>query len=150
MTRLDDKTAVVLLYEPRDLTIAGRDRDARSAGGGNTVELARHDHAFDRGLERNPMDVGDAERVPEVDPILVRHEPERSIETTRLDDTLKLNHPVPATDEDKYDAKVRNYRAICGVCLKTGIGNCFRRSLREWRAQMVFERTLTILEHHVR
>ncbi len=59
---LDDNPAIMPPNKPADFAVACGDRDDRSAGGGDTIELTRHDQAFEFGPQRNQMDVGNAER----------------------------------------------------------------------------------------
>ena len=56
----DDHPAIMPPDKARDFAVARGDRDDRSAGGGDPVELARHDQAFELGPQRNQMDVGNA------------------------------------------------------------------------------------------
>src|SRR6266700_5395268 len=57
---LDDNPAIMLPDKTRNLAVARGDCNDRSAGGGDPVELARHDQAFEFRLERNQMDVRNA------------------------------------------------------------------------------------------
>ena len=49
LTRLDEDSAIVPPDKPPDFAVGRADRDDRSAGGGDAIELARHHKAFDFG-----------------------------------------------------------------------------------------------------
>jgi hypothetical protein len=58
----NNAAAPVLLDYPGDLAVVGADGDHRPASGGNSIDFAGNDQAFDFWLQRNPMDVGCAKR----------------------------------------------------------------------------------------
>ena len=60
ISRRDDVAALVLLDQSCDLAVVVADGDHGPAGGGNAIDLARNNEAFDLGQERNPMDIRNA------------------------------------------------------------------------------------------
>src|SRR5271169_1584606 len=64
LARLYDSPAIMPLDEPCDFPVARGDRDDRSAGGSDPIELAWHDQAFELGPQRNQMDVRNAKGKP--------------------------------------------------------------------------------------
>ena len=83
-----------------------RDRDDRSAGGGDPVELARHDQAFELGPQRNQMDVRNAKGMPQYPSLLIAEEAKQMVEPTLVHRAGELGKLVAAANKEEAEALV--------------------------------------------
>src|SRR5437870_3414249 len=88
----------------RNFPVPRGDRDDRSAGGGDPVELARHDQAFEFAPQRNQMDVGSAQGELEYASLLIGKEAEHMVEPSLAHRAHKLGKFVAAADKQEAEA----------------------------------------------
>jgi len=106
VARHDREAAVVPRDQLGDLSVGRSDGDDRPAGGRDAVEFARNDEAFEVGPQRDPVYVGDAERIFQNGAVLIGNEPKHLLEAQRLDAPGQLDQPVSAADKQKDDASI--------------------------------------------
>ena len=96
----------------RDFALRRGDGDDRPAGGGDAVELARHNEAFELGLQRNQVDVGNAQGKLQHVPLLIGKKTKQRVEPALAHTFYEFRKLAAAADKKKAEAPVAA-QALC-------------------------------------
>src|SRR6516225_7689327 len=97
---------MIVAHEICDFATGCGDRDDWPASGGDPVKLAWHNEPFKLRFERQPVHVGNAERVLEKGTFLIGHKAKACCKTARLYEVCKFIEMMSASNEKKNDAGI--------------------------------------------
>src|SRR6185437_7402733 len=104
--RFDHGPAAMAPDKACDFALACGNRDNRATGRGDAVELAGHDQALELGPQRQPMHIGNAERLAERGALLIGLEAELRLELALAHQAGELLEPAAAADEQEDDPRL--------------------------------------------